>query len=150
MTTWTVAHQAFLSMGFSRQEYWNAISSSRGSFRPMDQTHISWTAGRFFTTEPAWKPISCFLALFLPMSLITFYGYTIICLFCLLSIPSLKSVNFMVESEGCVCSVRDWLLALRTELGACSGNTCLIKLQSSEEVTTHTSSLSYLQNPDFT
>ena len=95
---------------------WVAISSSRGSFRPMDQTHISYTAGRFFTTEPAWKPISCFLALFLPMSLITFYGYTVICLFCLWSIPSLKSVNFMVES-ACVCSVRGWLPALRTELG---------------------------------
>ena len=32
----TVAHQAPLSMGFSRQEYWSrfAISSSRGSSRP--------------------------------------------------------------------------------------------------------------------
>ena len=25
MTTWTVAHQAFLSTGFSRQEYWNGL-----------------------------------------------------------------------------------------------------------------------------
>ena len=25
VTTWTVAHQALLSMGFSRQEYWNGL-----------------------------------------------------------------------------------------------------------------------------
>ena len=31
-TPWTVDYQAPLSMGFSRQEYWSAISSSRGSF----------------------------------------------------------------------------------------------------------------------
>ena len=39
----TVAHQAPLSMEFSRQEYWGgfAISYSRGSSRPRDRTHIS-------------------------------------------------------------------------------------------------------------
>ena len=33
VTLWTIAHQAPLSMGFSRQEYWSelAMSSSRGS-----------------------------------------------------------------------------------------------------------------------
>ena len=25
VTTWTVAHQAFLAMGLSRQEYWNGL-----------------------------------------------------------------------------------------------------------------------------
>ena len=47
---WTVACQASLSMGFSRQEYWNtgrilewvAMPSSRGSSRPRDQTLISY------------------------------------------------------------------------------------------------------------
>ena len=36
VTLWTVAHQAPLSMGFSRQEYWSrvAISFSRGSSQP--------------------------------------------------------------------------------------------------------------------
>ena len=36
--SWTVAHQAPLSMGFSRQEVlgWVAISSSRGSSQPTD------------------------------------------------------------------------------------------------------------------
>ena len=41
VTLWTVAHQALLSMGFSRQE----------SSQPRDQTHFSCIAGRFFTTE---------------------------------------------------------------------------------------------------
>ena len=47
-TPWTVAHQAPLSMRFSRQEYWHtrilewvAISSSRGSSQPRDQTPVS-------------------------------------------------------------------------------------------------------------
>ena len=31
VTTWTVAHQAPLSMEFSRQEYWSGIPFSRGS-----------------------------------------------------------------------------------------------------------------------
>ena len=33
-----------------------AISSSRGSSRPRDWTRISWTEGRFFTTELPGKP----------------------------------------------------------------------------------------------
>ena len=37
---------------------WVAISSSRGSPRPKDWTHVSCLAGRFFTTEPPGKP--CF------------------------------------------------------------------------------------------
>ena len=45
---WSVAHQAPLSMRFSRQEYWNirilewvAIFSSRGSSQPRDQAPAS-------------------------------------------------------------------------------------------------------------
>ena len=43
VTPGTVAHQAPLSMGFSRQQYWSElpIFSSRGSSQPRDQTHIS-------------------------------------------------------------------------------------------------------------
>jgi len=42
-TLWTVAHQAPVSMGFSRQEYWSgvAMTSSRGSSQPRDWTCIS-------------------------------------------------------------------------------------------------------------
>ena len=58
VTPWTVAHQASLSMGFPRQEYWSwvAISFSRGSSWPRDRTHISSLTGRFFTTEPQASP----------------------------------------------------------------------------------------------
>ena len=55
VTLWTVAFQAHLSTGFPRQEYWSAISFSRGSSWLMDRTYISCLAGRFFTTEPPGK-----------------------------------------------------------------------------------------------
>ena len=45
VTPWTTACQ-----GFSRQEYWSiAISSSRGSSPPRDQTHVSCTEDKLFT-----------------------------------------------------------------------------------------------------
>ena len=48
-TPWTVALQAPLSMGFSRQEYWSSfnIPFSRGSSRPKDQTRVSCLSGKF-------------------------------------------------------------------------------------------------------
>ena len=52
MTPWTVAHQAHLSMEFSRQEYWNgwgAIPFSRGSSLARNWTHVCHIAGKFFT-----------------------------------------------------------------------------------------------------
>ena len=60
-TPWTVACQALLSMGFSRQEYWSGLPCPppRGSSLPRDWTHvscISWIAGRCLTTEPPGKP----------------------------------------------------------------------------------------------
>ena len=59
----TVALQAPLSMGFSRQEYWGgvAISSSRRSLWLRDQTGIfcvSYTGRQiFFIIEPPGKPL---------------------------------------------------------------------------------------------
>ena len=51
VTPWTAARQASLSMGFSRQEdEWVAISFSRRSSQPRDQTSVSLTAGKFFTS----------------------------------------------------------------------------------------------------
>ena len=59
-TPWTVACQAPLSMGFSRQEYWSGVPlpSPGESSRPRDQTHVSCIIGvfLFFTTEPQGKP----------------------------------------------------------------------------------------------
>ena len=47
----TVACQAPLSMGLSKQEYWSGlpIPSSRGSSQARNRTHVSCIAGRFFT-----------------------------------------------------------------------------------------------------
>ena len=59
---WTVARQAPLSMGFSRQEYRNGLSFPPPKDlldRTRDPTHVSCgscTASRFFTKPPA-KPI---------------------------------------------------------------------------------------------
>ena len=39
---------------------WVAISSSRGSSQPRDQTCISHTVGGFFTTEPSGRPTAAF------------------------------------------------------------------------------------------
>ena len=45
-TPWTVAHQAPLSMGFSRQEYWSGLPCPPpgGSFPPRDRTCISYVS----------------------------------------------------------------------------------------------------------
>ena len=50
-TPWTVARQAPLSMGFSRQEYWSGLPCPPpgASSWPRDWTCISCTASRFFT-----------------------------------------------------------------------------------------------------
>ena len=57
VTPWTVAHQALLSMKFSRQEYWNRLpfptpgDLSNPGIKPMSSV-FSALAGGFFTTEP--------------------------------------------------------------------------------------------------
>ena len=58
-TPGTVAHQAPLSMGFPRQEYWSGLPfPSRESSWPKDWTWVSCIAGRFFTV---WVPLLYFL-----------------------------------------------------------------------------------------
>ena len=59
VTPWTVAHQAPLSVGFPRQEYWNGLPfPSPGDFPDPGNEHMSPVlAGGFFTTEPPGKPI---------------------------------------------------------------------------------------------
>ena len=59
-TSWTIAHQALLSMGFSRQEHQNMLPcSSPGDLPSPGIEPMSLTspvlAGRFFTTSTTWK-----------------------------------------------------------------------------------------------
>ena len=59
MTTWTVAHQAPLSIGFTRQEYQSGLPFPSPEDLPNPGTESMFTAlaGRSFTTEPPGKPI---------------------------------------------------------------------------------------------
>ena len=61
---WTVAHQAGLSMGFFRQEYWSGLPfpSPRNLPHPGTELVPPVLAGEFLNTEPPTKP---FLQLFL-------------------------------------------------------------------------------------
>ena len=54
MTPWTVAHQAPLSMGFPRQEYWDGLPFPSPWDHPNPWTELAApaSAGRFFTAEP--------------------------------------------------------------------------------------------------
>ena len=52
----TVAHQAPLSMGFSRQEYWNGLPfPSPGIFPIQGSNWISCITGGFFTVWATWE-----------------------------------------------------------------------------------------------
>ena len=55
-TLWTVAHQAPLSMGFPRQEYWSGLLCPL-SGDLLDPEMEPALAGGFFTAEPPGKPI---------------------------------------------------------------------------------------------
>ena len=60
-TVWTVACQASLSMGFSRQEYWNGLLCSFPGDLPYQGSNqgllclLNWQAGSL-PLEPPWKP----------------------------------------------------------------------------------------------
>ena len=58
---WTIAHQAPLSIGFSRQEYWSGVPfAPPGDLPDPEIESVSLTtpvlADGFFTTEPPGKP----------------------------------------------------------------------------------------------
>ena len=62
VTPWTVAHQAPLSMGFPRQEYWSGLPFSSPGTLPDPGIELTSLvspalAGRFFTINPPAKPI---------------------------------------------------------------------------------------------
>ena len=61
VTLWTVPHQAPLSMGFSRQEYWSGLpfpfpgDLPNPGIKPMSPASPA-LAGKLFTSEPAESP----------------------------------------------------------------------------------------------
>ena len=59
VTLWTVARQAPLSLGFSRQEYWIGLPcpSPWDLSNPRTEPASPALAGRFFTTETPGKPL---------------------------------------------------------------------------------------------
>ena len=58
VTPWTVVHQAPLSMGFPRQEYWSGLPfpSLEDLPDPGIQPSSPALGGRFLTTDPLGKP----------------------------------------------------------------------------------------------
>ena len=60
-TPWTVAHQAPLSIGFSRQQYWSGVHALlQGIFPGINShfLHLVTLAGKFSSTEPPGKPLT--------------------------------------------------------------------------------------------
>ena len=68
-TLWTEAHQAPLSMGFSRQASWSGLLCPPPGPSSRDRTclihPLHWLAGRFFTTSTTWEArvTLCFIQL---------------------------------------------------------------------------------------
>ena len=70
-TPWTVAHQALLSMEFSKQECWSGLPFLPPGDLPKPGIEPASPAvvGRFFTTEPPGKPSQALLFILMPVSL---------------------------------------------------------------------------------
>ena len=63
VTPWTVAHQAPLSTGFSRQEYWSGLPCPPPGDLPNARTDpVSPVTGKVFTTS-AYTPVIHFLGI---------------------------------------------------------------------------------------
>ena len=66
VTLWAVGHQALLSKGFSRQEYWNRLTFPPSGdlpypgIEPMSLMSPA-LAGGFFTTSTTWEALPCLL-----------------------------------------------------------------------------------------
>ena len=62
-TSWTVARQAPLSMGFPRQEYWSGLPFPSPEDLPDPGTEPTCLAltGGLFTAEPPGKPMTYFI-----------------------------------------------------------------------------------------
>ena len=54
VTPWTITHQASLSMGFSRQEYWSGLPFPHPVMEPTSLMSSA-LAGGFFTASTTWE-----------------------------------------------------------------------------------------------
>jgi len=93
VTSWTIAHQAPLSIGFSRQENWSGLPCPPpGDLRNPGIELVSLMspalAGRIFATSTTWE------------ALVTWHGsYFPRCAGCLLCPPHLKISSFRFEKN---------------------------------------------------
>ena len=91
-TSWTVALQAPLSVGFPRQEYWSGLPfPSPGDLRDpgIKPTSPAWTGG-FFTTGPPGKSLHSTVRLVKPLPCVSTSG-TIVSANCLQTRSCLES-----------------------------------------------------------
>ena len=61
VASWTVAHQAPLSMEFSRQEYWSRLPFPTPGDLPdpgIEPESLASPAGRFFTADATWETLT--------------------------------------------------------------------------------------------
>ena len=82
MTPWTVARQAPLSMGFSRQEYWSGLPfPPSGDLPDPGIKPVSLTspvlAGGFFTTSATWEALYYPSTLDAPIPLFTHFLFVL-------------------------------------------------------------------------
>ena len=76
-TPWTIAHQALLSLDFSRQEYWSGkpFSTPGGLPNPGIEPVSPALVGGLFTTAPPGKPYPLLIVFLLLTSPLVFYYF---------------------------------------------------------------------------
>ena len=95
VTPWTIACQAPLSMGFSRQEYWRRLPFPLSGGHPnpgIEPVSLMSPAlaGRFFTTDTTWKPLGFNLLKFCSGLLHLCSCETLVCCFLVAVVQSLS------------------------------------------------------------
>ena len=98
---WTVAHQAPLSVGFPRQEYWTGlpfpppVELLEAGIEPASSVPPV-LAGGFFTTGTVWKALSCHhqhchTLLNTALNLDLVFGFIVVCVLIYLNVSSSKA-----------------------------------------------------------
>ena len=109
VTLWTITHQAPLSTGILRQEYWSGLPfpSPGESSWPRDEHVSPVLAGRLFTTAPIWtSPHGCLLVQF------QFF----VCSANVNWLSPLYNDLSMLDVMGFTKLIRKWSLLLRRDL----------------------------------